>query len=116
MKSGCAWLLEKSPLLEYSGSAPVNVLERLRKANLRLKAQKCNKVGYLGHVVSKEGIEADPAKVSAVRDFPTPTDLKALRSFLGLAAYYRSSIFHRCRIPAWSYKEAGSGLHVVRVL
>ena len=67
------------------------VLERLRKANLRLKAQKCkfmrDKVGYLGHVVSKEGIEADPAKVSAVRDFPTPTDLKSLRSFLGLAAY-----------------------------
>ena len=69
------------------------ILEHLRKANLRLKAQKCkfmrDKVGYLGHVVSKDGIEADSAKVSAVRDFPTPTDLKALRSFLGLAAYYR---------------------------
>ena len=68
-------------------------MERLRKANLRLKAQKCkfmrDKVGYLGHVVSKEGIEADPAKVFAVRDFPTPKDLKSLRSFLGLAAYYR---------------------------
>ena len=69
------------------------VLDRLRKANLRLKAQKCkfmrDKVGYLGHVVSKDGIEADSAKVSAMRDFPTPTDLKALHSFLGLAAYYR---------------------------
>ena len=54
------------------------VLERLRKANLRLKAQKCkfmrDKVGYLGHVMSKDGIEADSAKVSAVRDFSTVVD------------------------------------------
>ena len=73
-----------------------------------------DKVEYLGHVMSKEGIDADPAMVSAVRDFPTPTDLKALRSSLGLGCAIHSSMFHCCRTPEWSYKE-GNGLRVVRV-
>ena len=44
---------------------------------------------YLGYVVSRFGIAADPKKISAVENFPRPTDLKALRSFLGLTSYYR---------------------------
>ena len=69
------------------------VFMRLRAAGLRLKPSKCffgtNKVVYLGFVVSREGISADPKKVEAVRDFPQPRDVKSLRSFLGLASYYR---------------------------
>ena len=72
------------------------VLDRLCKAGLRLKPTKCNfaqeKVDYLGHVVSKYGVEVDPRKVEAVRDFAQPHDLITLRSFLGLAAYYRRFI------------------------
>ena len=68
------------------------VMERLDRAGLRLKPKKCNfvreRVEYLGHVISKHGIEVDPAKIEAVRGFPQPTNLKALRSFLGLASYY----------------------------
>ena len=69
------------------------VLERLRVAGLRLKPVKCifagSKVVYLGFVVSREGISPDPA---AVRNFPQPRDVKALRSCLGLTSYYRRFI------------------------
>ena len=46
-------------------------------------------VVYLGHVVSAEGVRADPRKMSAVQEFPTPVDTKTLSSFLELASYYR---------------------------
>lgn len=69
------------------------VLERLRRAGLHLKPKKCcfalEEVVYLGHVVSANGVWIDPKKVVAVEQFPTPLDVKALRSFLGLASYYR---------------------------
>ena len=72
------------------------VLQRMKQAGLRLKPSKCHlmrqQVEYLGYVVSKHGVATDPAKVQAVQEFPLPKDLKALRSFLGLASYYRRFI------------------------
>ncbi len=72
------------------------VFERLSKYNLRLNPKKCEflcqVVKFLGYVVSKSGISADPAKVQAVQRFPTPKNQKDLRSFLGLSGYYRSMI------------------------
>jgi hypothetical protein len=44
---------------------------------------------FLGYVISNKGIETDPAKVAAVQDFPTPTNLRESRSFIGLTSYYR---------------------------
>ncbi|KAG1926663.1 hypothetical protein F2P79_024745 [Pimephales promelas] len=44
---------------------------------------------FLGHVVSESGVATDPTKVAAVRDWPPPTNITELRSFLGLASYYR---------------------------
>ena len=44
---------------------------------------------FLGHVVSKDGISVDPSKVEAVIKWPTPTNVSEVRSFLGLAGYYR---------------------------
>ena len=72
------------------------VFERLASAGLTLRGRKCRigmaKVNYLGHVFSAAGMEPDPQKVAAVHDWTTPTNVSDLRSFLGLASYYRRYI------------------------
>lgn len=69
------------------------VLSKLRDANLKLNPKKCSffkrKVNYLGHVISSDGIQTCPEKISAVKDWPTPKDKTAVRAFLGLCSYYR---------------------------
>ena len=71
-------------------------LQLLRDHKLYAKFSKCNfwlnKVHFLGHVVSKEGVSVDPAKVEAVSKWATPTNVTEIRSFLGLAGYYRRFI------------------------
>ena len=44
---------------------------------------------FLGHIVGKDGIMVDPAKIEAVRDWPRPKNASEIRSFLGLVGYYR---------------------------
>ena len=61
------------------------VLQRLQQAGLKLKPSKCsfvtNKITFLGHEVSTEGISPNREKVKAIEDIPAPTTLKAVRSF-----------------------------------
>lgn len=73
-----------------------HVLDRLSHAGLKLKPSKCKlfkkKVEFLGHIVSPEGVQTDPAKIEAVKAWPQPTTQKQVRSFLGLASYYRKFV------------------------
>ncbi|KAI3373156.1 hypothetical protein L3Q82_006487 [Scortum barcoo] len=70
-----------------------DVFFAIRKAGLRLHPRKCHlfrrETSFLGHVVSAAGVSTDPAKVTAVRNWPVPRNIGELRSFLGLASYYR---------------------------
>lgn len=72
------------------------VFQRLRKANLTLKPLKCSfakaEVTYLGHIISKDGIKVNPSKIEAVKSFPIPQNQHDVRSFLGLANYYRKFV------------------------
>ena len=69
------------------------VLRRLREANLSLKPQKCKfaqqQVEYLGHTLTSEGVCLNDGKTRAVKEFPRPTTVKEVKSFLGLVNYYR---------------------------
>ena len=70
-----------------------HVFQRLRAACLKLKPSKCiffqKSAKCLGHIVTEDGVETDPEKIKAVREWPTPTNAKQVRSFVGLASYYR---------------------------
>jgi hypothetical protein len=69
------------------------VLQKLREERLYAKFSKCEfwleRISFLGHVISKEGITVDPKKVEAVVNWERPTNVHEIRSFLGLAGYYR---------------------------
>ena len=72
------------------------IFERLQSAGLKLKPSKCclfqTDVAFLGHRVGREGISCDPEKIRAVEEWSTPKDVKDVRSFVGLASYYRRFI------------------------
>ena len=72
------------------------VLLRLREHKLYAKFSKCEfwlkKVPFLGHVLSENEISVDPSKVQEVMDWKAPTSVHEVRSFLGLAGYYRRFI------------------------
>lgn len=85
-------------IIIYSNSLDQHVkdlnamLSRPHKANLSLNMKKCHffksQLKFLGHVVSGKGVEIDQDKTEAVKDYPTPKDIKSLRKFLGLAGWY----------------------------
>ena len=89
-------------ILVYSGSPEEHaehlrtVLQILRERQLYAKFSKCqfwlDKVAFLGHVISVEGISVDPQKIEAIVNWKPPTIVSEVRSFLGLAGYYRKFV------------------------
>jgi hypothetical protein len=81
-----------------------DVFRRLRKHNLKLQPDKCEflrkEVTFLGHKVSEKGVEPDTRKVEAIENYPRPTTVKQLKSFLGLVGYYRRFIAQFSTIAA----------------
>ena len=80
------------------------VLERLLKNRLFVKAEKCefhaSTVSFLGYIISQGEVRMDPAKLSAVKDWPQPEDRKQLQRFLGFANFYRRFIRDYSKIAA----------------
>ena len=73
-----------------------SILEVLRQHTLYAKVEKCefhkDQMTFAGYLVSKDGIGMDPAKVSAILDWPVLASVKEVHSFLGFANFYRKFI------------------------
>ena len=72
------------------------MFERLRKAGLKLKLQKCSffkkHIQYLGHLISDKGIQPLPEKLESIAKMPVPQNAKQVKQFLRLVGYYRKFV------------------------
>ncbi|KAJ4440581.1 hypothetical protein ANN_08726 [Periplaneta americana] len=72
------------------------IFSKMREYNLKIEPDKCDflkqELTYLGHVVTPDGVKPDPKKTEAILKFPIPKNPKDVKSFLGLAGYYRKFI------------------------
>jgi len=93
------------------------IFERIRLAKLKLKPSKCSllqkKVSFLGHIISKDGIEVQPDKVETVKTWPRHKTIHDVRSFLGLCGYYRRFIerFSDIAAPLYGLTQKGVRFH-----
>jgi hypothetical protein len=89
-------ILVYSPTLEAYKQHLQQVFAILQQNNLYLKKSKCSfaqpQIEYQGHVISAEGVATSNDKIQAVQQWHPPQDVKQLRSFLGLAGYYKKFI------------------------
>ena len=71
-------------------------MQILRECQLYAKFSKCqfwlDKVAFLGHVISAEGVSVDPQKIEAIVNWKPPTNVSKVRSFLGLAGYFKKFV------------------------
>jgi hypothetical protein len=90
------------------------VLQVLREHQLYPKLRKFSfyqqQIHYLGHIISKEGIVVHPKKIKSIEEWPTPRNVVEVRSFMGLASYYKRFIegFSRIAHPITSLQNKGA--------
>ena len=86
-------ILVYSPTTEEHEHHLRTVLEKLAQHQLYAKFSKCEfwlqEVAFLGHVLLAKGVTVDPTKIEAVKEWDQPHNVTEIRSFLGLAGYYR---------------------------
>ena len=74
----------------------LELISRVEGAGMKLKPSKCQfvrqEVEYLGHIITPQGLKANPKLVDAVNQLPNPKDVHGVRQFLGMASYYRRFI------------------------
>ena len=89
-------ILVASQSMEEHLSHLEKVAMRIQEAGLRLRPEKClfatERIEYLGHTLTSSGVQPNDQNVKAVTDFPTPSNLKEVRSFVGMANFYRRHI------------------------
>ena len=72
------------------------VLRTLAEKDIKIKLSKCSffrtQIDFLGHVITRKGILAQPSKIAAIVDWPTPKTVKHVQQFMGLANYYRRHV------------------------
>jgi hypothetical protein len=97
-------ILIYSPTLESHLQHLEVVFQCLLDNEFCLKQSKCSfaqqSIEYLGHIVSAAGVGPDPAKISAMVDWPQPKSVKQLRGFLGLTGFYRKFVHHYASLAA----------------
>lgn len=88
-------------------SALRKVFSRFREHNLKFKPRKCRffkeEVEFLGKLVSGNGVSISPDKLEAVKEWPVPTNVKELQSFLGFMNYHRNHIHNFAQVAADLY-------------
>ena len=92
------------------------VFSKLKHHGLKIEPAKCqlfrDRVSYLGHVVSADGVATDPEKTKAVKEWPVPQTVRDVRSFLEFASYYRRFVPKFAQVAGPLHKlvaELGSG-------
>ena len=102
-------ILIYSPDLKTHQVHVAKVLKRLLEHQLYVKAEKsdfhANTVSFLGFIIAPGKVQMDPAKVSAVAEWPTPDSRKKVQQFLGFANFYRRFIR--------SFREIAAPLHAL---